>query len=53
MAMSINTKQEHSKRAMCQYTGLTWQQLAETGCRVAEVEIWEKVESKRKKGGRI
>ena len=46
--LSIAKHPEHAKRALCEYTKLTWTQLAETGCRVAEIEIWEKVESKKK-----
>jgi hypothetical protein len=46
--LTIQRRSEHAKRKICEYTGLTWTQLAETGCRVAEIEIWEKVESKKK-----
>jgi integrase len=46
--ISMQRHPEHAKRKMCEFTKLTWTQLAETGCRVAEIEIWEKVESKKK-----
>jgi len=45
--LSIFSHPEIAKRKVCEYTKLTWTQLAETGCRVAEIEIWEKVASKK------